>query len=125
MKKNHPFFYEEENMLELFICGQFNTYQQLEDNVSSRATQLLVWIEGIAWVIKWKSVAALSCWFEAKYVKRSSVVVKDNGSGIVFASESKVVDPRRQCIFLILRQQNQAVPLAMYAHRNVFITLHS
>lgn len=111
-------------MLELLICGQFNTYQQLEDNVSSRATELLVWIEGIAWVIKWKSVAALSCWFGAKNVKRSSLVVKGNGSGIVFAS-SKVVDPRRQCILLILRQQNQAVPLAMCAHRNVFITLHS
>lgn len=96
-------------MSELFICGQFNAYQ-LEDNVSSRATQLLVWIERVAWAIKWKSVAALSCCFEAKYVKRSSLVVKGNGSGIVSAS-SKVAsskDPRRQCV-LILRQQSQAV----------------
>lgn len=111
------FFYEQENMIELFICGQFNTCQQLEDNVSSRATQLLVWIAGVAWITKWKSVAALSCWFEAKYVKRSSLVMKGNGSGIVFVS-NKVADPRRQCVLLILRQQNQAV------YRNVFITLH-
>lgn len=111
-------------MLELLICGQFNTYQQLEDNESSRATRLLVWIEGVAWVIKWKSVAAPSCWFGAKYVKRISLVVKGNGAGIVFAS-SKVADPRRQGVLLILKQQNQAVPLAVYAHRNVFLALQS
>lgn len=68
---------------------------------------LLVWIEGVAWAIKWKSVAALSCWFETKYVKRSSFVVKGNGSGIVFSS-SKVADPRRQCVLLTSRPQNQA-----------------
>lgn len=51
-------------------------------------------------------------------------MVKGNGSGIVFAS-SEVADPTRQCVLLILRQENQAVPLAVYAHRNVFITLHS
>lgn len=70
--------------------------------MSSRATQLLVWIEGVAWVIKWKSVASLSCWFGAKYVKRTSLVVKGNESGIVFAS-SKVADPKRQCILLVLK----------------------
>lgn len=101
-------------MLELLICGQFNTCQQLEDNMNSRATQLLVWIAGVDWVIKWKSVAALSCWFEAKYVKRSSLVMKGNGSRIVFAS-SNIVDPRRQCV-LILRQQNQAVCMHTEMH---------
>lgn len=65
--------------------------------MSSRATQLLVCIEGVAWVIKWKSVASLSCWFGTKYVKRTSLVVKGNGSGIVFAS-SKVADPKRLCV---------------------------
>lgn len=34
-------------------------------------------------------------------------------------SSSKVADPRRQCVFLILRQQSQAVPPAVYAHRNI------
>lgn len=51
-------------------------------------------------------------------------MVKGNRPGIVFAS-SKVVDPRRQCVLLILRQKNQSVPLAVYTQRNVFITLHS
>lgn len=91
-------------MLKLFICGQFNTCQQLEDDMSSRATQLQVWIERVAWVVKWKSVVAVSCWFEAKYVKRSSLVVKGSGPGIVFTFSK---DPKRQCV-LTLRQQNQA-----------------
>lgn len=41
-----------------------------------------------------------------------------NGYGIVFSS-SEVADPRRQNVFLILTQQSQVVPIAVYAHRNI------
>lgn len=84
--------------------------------MSGRSIQPHIWIERAFWGIKQRSVVALSSRVWGKYVKRTSLPVKGQEYGIAV---SEVADLTRRHVFLILRQQSQAIPLVVYEQRNI------